>query len=174
MSTEKAKYVREKIELICPCCQKSYLKDFSEFTRNVKLNRPSYCSLSCSRITLNKSKQLHPLQIYFRHTCKNNRNHEVTITLQDLINQWDKQQGKCSYTQVDLKLKTRNSSIRKEKDWYLYASLDRIDSDKGYTKDNIEFVSLGINYMKNTCKKSEVIEFLNIICKNLTTSLSST
>ena len=58
-------------------------------------------------------------------------------------------------------------ALYKYNDWYLYASVDRIDSSKPYSIDNIEFVSVGINYLKNRFKKSEVIEFLNIISHNL-------
>lgn len=39
------------------------------------------------------------------------------------------------------------------------ASLDRIDSDKGYTKDNVEWICLFVNLGKNEYSKEEVKEF---------------
>ena len=43
------------------------------------------------------------------------------------------------------------------------ASLDRIDSSKGYIKGNIQFISTPINYMKSTMTDSEVKSFLKLI-----------
>lgn len=39
------------------------------------------------------------------------------------------------------------------------ASLDRIDSSKGYVKGNVEFVCLLINMAKNSYSKKEVSSF---------------
>ena len=49
---------------------------------------------------------------------------------------------------------------------YEKASLDRIDSSKGYTKDNVEFVSTSINYMKNSMSKEDTLELIQIIKSN--------
>lgn len=43
------------------------------------------------------------------------------------------------------------------------ASLDRIDSSKGYIKGNVQFVSLPINYMKSTKSDIEIRQFLKQI-----------
>lgn len=40
------------------------------------------------------------------------------------------------------------------------ASLDRIDSTKGYVKGNVEFVCLAINYAKNNFKKEEMMSLI--------------
>lgn len=39
------------------------------------------------------------------------------------------------------------------------ASIDRIDPDKGYTKGNIEIISLKANVMKNNASKEELVTF---------------
>lgn len=41
------------------------------------------------------------------------------------------------------------------------ASVDRIDSSKGYIPGNIQFVSTCINYMKNTMSDSDI----RLMCK---------
>ena len=43
------------------------------------------------------------------------------------------------------------------------ASLDRIDSSKGYIDGNVEFVCYGINLAKNNFSKSEMLNFINSI-----------
>jgi hypothetical protein len=42
-------------------------------------------------------------------------------------------------------------------------SLDRIDSNKGYIKDNIQFLSLIAQFAKNKFEEKDVIEF----CKSV-------
>ena len=43
------------------------------------------------------------------------------------------------------------------------ASLDRIDSTKGYTKNNIQWVHKTINKMKNVLHDEEFIQWCNLI-----------
>jgi len=65
------------------------------------------------------------------------------ITIEDAETQFVQQNGKCALTGMPIKpCVTRHSSG----DWT--ASLDRIDSDKGYTKDNIQWVHKDVNRMK--------------------------
>lgn len=45
------------------------------------------------------------------------------------------------------------------------ASLDRIDSSKGYTKDNVQLVAFIVNYMKNALSESEFLTICNGIVK---------
>jgi len=48
--------------------------------------------------------------------------------------------------------------------WYTY-SLDRIDTTKGYTKDNVQVITYLANTMKNKASKSELITFAKNILK---------
>ena len=74
------------------------------------------------------------------------RNQEVNITIEDLKNQWDEQNGVCVFSGVKLEL---SSYTKIEKDPIFSASLDRIDSSKGYITGNIRWVSRTVNWMKN-------------------------
>lgn len=45
------------------------------------------------------------------------------------------------------------------------ASLDRIDSSKGYEIGNIQFISTAINYMKNTMSHEDTLKLCKIIAE---------
>ena len=47
------------------------------------------------------------------------------------------------------------------------ASLDRIDSNKGYIKGNVQFISTAINYMKNNMSNEDTVKLCKIIAKRV-------
>jgi hypothetical protein len=87
---------------------------------------------------------------------------QFNVTIEDLKQVWDKQNGICKYTGIKLTLpihsKKRNPDVQ-----YKMASVDRIDSSKPYTADNIQFVSRSINYAKNTMTDQEMRDFIALI-----------
>ena len=176
----KYKQHRKLITLNCDCCGCSYEKPLSEYNRNQKFGRHSFCSRSCAMKFLSnnrtqamkdysnseKNKQLllnlnntyyvrYPEKIfsYFLRNCRK-RYKECTLTLSDLQAQWDKQNGICPYSGLKMTL---------EFGYMNSASLDRIDSSKGYMKNNIQFVVLPINYLKNSYSDLDVKRFLKSI-----------
>lgn len=90
------------------------------------------------------------------------RNILFKLTKQDLWDQWVLQEGKCKYTNIDLLINFTSTTLYKQ----CTASLDRIDSSKGYEIGNIEWVHKKINIMKNKFTKPEFIEFCNLVTKN--------
>lgn len=78
---------------------------------------------------------------------------KMDITPQDIKNQYIKQDGKCYYTGVDLIL-PKNFIVAVHED---VVSVDRIDSSKGYTPENIQLVNKKINNMKNVFSSEEFI-----------------
>ena len=93
---------------------------------------------------------------------KISRGKEVNIDTKYLKEIWNLQNGKCSYTgiQMILPLTTKEyhhiHSLEK-------ASLDRIDSSQGYIRGNVEFVCMFINLAKNSYSKSEMINLISKI-----------
>ena len=169
---------RKLITFVCDCCGKEAKKPLSEYNRNKKLGRKNFCSRSCAIRYANKNKlhtftdkcREHLLSICnnqideytsFRYILRSvyKRFKEVDIDLEYLKQLWETQKGICPYTGIKLKLPTyKNHNF-----YFDCASLDRIDSSKGYIKGNVQFISLPINYMKSTKSDIEVKQFLKQI-----------
>jgi hypothetical protein len=82
-----------------------------------------------------------------------NRLKEYDLDEEYLDSIWN---GKCAITGIDIQLKQGKSNL-------LTASLDRIDSSKGYVKGNVQFVCYGINLAKNSFTDKDVLEFVRQI-----------
>src|SRR3989304_2436451 len=67
------------------------------------------------------------------------------ITLEDVLKIYEIQKGSCALTNIEFSL---NRLGRKSKNPFA-PSLDRIDSDKGYTKENIRLVCVIVNLALN-------------------------
>ena len=169
--------MRKQEIVVCNHCRKEFLKDSSEVKRNFKLNRFNYCSLSCSKKTKqnlellkkirynntshlnsnNRKDKYSHLRIHYRKI--QSRNKDFNLTLEDMLEIWNNQQGKCVYTKVDL----QPTKYKGYNDPRYTMSVDRIDSTKGYTKSNIQFVSVSMNYMKHTMTHKQVLEYLQFL-----------
>ena len=79
---------------------------------------------------------------------KRARNQELDFdfTLEDLVKIWIKQAGLCALTGVELDNKAGSPSQKNP----FRASVDRVDSDKGYTRDNIRLLCHWANNAKST------------------------
>ena len=90
------------------------------------------------------------------------KKHQCNIDIVYLKELWNKQNGICPYTGIKMilpKNTKENQSIHSPKK----ASLDRIDSSKEYTKENVEFVCCSVNYAKNSFTREEMKEFFEEI-----------
>lgn len=89
---------------------------------------------------------------------------KVEITTQDIIDMYKKQNGKCALTQKEM---TYKAYVRTKEEQHIMnkknISVDRIDSSKGYTKDNIQLVCAIINRMKTDMTNDEFEEWCNIV-----------
>lgn len=172
--------MRKTIELRCaePTCGKLFRRYIGEHNRSLKLGRAEYCSRTCQGDACenlgafkgkghvdclradNRRDEYTGFRYYLRKA--KDRIPESNITLADIKLQWERQQGRCAYTQLPITLKHDNGGDVGKKP-YQIASLDRIDSAKPYNKGNIQFVSLSINLMKSTMSDEETKEFLVLI-----------
>lgn len=170
---------RKMGKVTCVNCGIEFEKSQSEINRSEKLNRRHFCSRQCVG---SYSSNWHNPNAYryditkhsgwrkdeytkFRYHYRNikNRFKDVEITMDDMKEIWEEQKGICPFTGVKLKL---SSYTNIEKNILLSASLDRIDSNKGYIKDNIRWVSRGINLMKSNSSDKELWEMCRFIYEN--------
>ena len=179
--TLPASYKNRKVtEFKCENCGQDAVKTTSEYNRNVNSGKKNFCCQSCATIYNNKhrdyevsDKLLEHLKTIrpnkrdeftpFRYTmkCVKQRTKEYNIDLQYLKDLWESQQRICPYTNLQLVLPEEDYT--KDQDITTRASLDRIDSNKGYVRGNVQFVSTPINYMKNTMSDRQTKEFLKRI-----------
>ncbi len=92
------------------------------------------------------------------------------ITSKDIYNLWIEQNKKCSLSGVDISFTNTNTSTKKKHSKYdliCTASVDRIDSSKGYTLDNIQLLHKDINMIKKDYSQDYFIEMCRLISKNL-------
>jgi hypothetical protein len=162
---------RKLTKVICDNCGIEFEKADSEAKRNMQKNRRNFCSRHCvgktmiANISEEKRNKVIPIRTKdkysgFREFIRRvkNRNHEHDIDLDYLVDLWNKQNGKCIYTNIDMILPhgvKRGTSFT--------ASLDRIDSSMGYMKGNVQFTLTAINYMKNDMTHEQTIDLINLI-----------
>lgn len=88
---------------------------------------------------------------------------ENALTIDYLVEQWELQKGRCPYSGVKL----IHADVYRNKKHNLteIASLDRINSEYGYIKGNVQFVSAVCNFAKRNMSHEEMLEFCKIIAE---------
>ena len=86
----------------------------------------------------------------------------VSITIKDAWDLLTKQDWKCAITGKAIMLPSRTKGEETT------ASLDRIDSTKGYTLDNIQWVHKRINWMKSNMSMNEFVDFCKAVVNHQT------
>lgn len=81
------------------------------------------------------------------------KGHEVNVSIEDLARLFEEQGEKCALTGIPLVLWTKKGN----------ASIDRIDSKKGYIKGNVQWVDKRVNMMKNAIPEAEFVELCRLI-----------
>lgn len=81
------------------------------------------------------------------------KNREWSVTPEELWSLWLRQDGRCIYTNLEL--------IHGET-----ASLDRIDSSKGYVLENLQWVHRDINRMKSDFDADYFVQLCSLVRTN--------
>lgn len=157
-SRECADIARRGCDIIeCPTCNKMFKQ---------KKTKQIYCSLLCTP----PIKQIDEYSPFLTHMGgaikrmkKRNMEDQLDFDKVFLKELWERQEGKCAITGIRMMLEKDASSRRAREKKPHKASLDRIDSSKPYTKDNVQFICMCVNYMKNTFQNDEIVEFIESI-----------
>lgn len=161
----------ERVKLVCSFCGNTFERLPCEYrkskARAVGEYKPT-CSNRCRVEHLNKIRRrddFTPFRKMFYKTKFTSRKHKQgNLTLEDVYNQWVKQDGVCPYTGVKMILPaTSHDSKGYSPKW---ASIDRVDSSKPYDKENIQIVCLSINFAKSSFSDSEFKAFIQEIIPN--------
>ena len=82
------------------------------------------------------------------------KNREFELLVNDVVKQWEKQNGKCYYTGLDMTIAPNN---------WNHFSIDRINSLEGYTTDNIVLCTHIVNLMKNDLPHDIFLEYCAMV-----------
>jgi hypothetical protein len=144
----------------CKCeCGKIKLVNES----NLKTNKSTSCG-TCKRLGENNSgwkgyKQISGHYWINLKKAAERRNIPFQVNMEEAWEVFEKQNGKCAYSGIELqhsRSKKKNNNV---------ASIDRIDSSKPYTKDNIQWVNAIINTMKWNHSEEEFLNLIKMIAK---------
>jgi len=128
--------------------------------KDVDENNKKFCSKECKNKN-NKSEYYHYLKGVEKRA--NHKKLPFDLTESYIKNLLEiKQNNKCSITGCFIKIKNK----KEESILYETASLDRIDNKKGYTEDNVQWVMLGINYMRLDFDIDDLHKTLKLIIEN--------
>ena len=145
------KAAKDGLQWVCKSCDNARQRvrrvekrtEMLEYGRNYQAKRRTDFNYRLQML-LNASKQ--------RALVKNR---EHTITLQDIKDKYPSN-GKCPIFGVDLEF--GNTGFRDNS-----PSIDRIDSNKGYTPDNIQLISWKANSIKRNASLEELILLVNYL-----------
>jgi len=89
--------------------------------------------------------------------------YEIDISISDIVEQYKKQNYKCVLTGLPIDFGNQTVAA---KDRIVTVSVDRIDSSKGYLKDNIQLVHKDLNTMKFDYPQEYFIEMCKLVANN--------
>ena len=121
--------------------------------KDSKNHENRYCSRECRNYKFEKIKT------YFNLVKRNAKKRNIIF---DLDFEYVKElfKNKCAITNAEIRFDYGKTTL------YSTPSLDRKDSNKGYIKGNVQWVMLGINYMKLNYSDEELHKTLKIIVEN--------
>jgi hypothetical protein len=87
---------------------------------------------------------------------------EHWVDVEFLAGLFERQLGKCALSGIQMEIVGKRGSD----EYWKSISIDRIDSSKGYTEDNVQLVCTGVNYMKKDMSDEMFIHFCKTVMEN--------
>lgn len=116
--------------------------------QNLKNKRSQQCQ-SCRKVEMFKGiEELSGTYLIFLQHSAKKRNLEFNLTKEYLWKIYIQQNRKCALSGINIEFCTKHFSQPKYFTAHQTASLDRIDSTKGYIEGNVQWVHKNVNQMK--------------------------
>jgi hypothetical protein len=96
----------------------------------------------------------------------NRKRKEFNITIKYLWNIFLKQNRKCALTGLEIGFEGTGMENKCKKTNKRTASLDRINSNKGYVKGNVQWLHKDINIMKNDLDTKTFLRYCSLVNEN--------
>ena len=124
--------------------------------KKCKFFRQEYTNSGKQNVTFTGFEGIHGQRWAAIHCGAERRNLEFSIKIEDMWDMYIQQNKKCALTGLPIKFGRRNYDETT-------ASLDRIDSKKGYIKGNVQWVYKDVNFMKWDLDQNHFINLCHII-----------
>jgi hypothetical protein len=163
IGAEKGKYIFARnytliFKMRCDC-GKEY---------NARYYASKICVKSCGCIPNKPSKCLYGEIILSSWTKlvyeAKQRNLEFSISPEYIWNIFLQQERKCRFSGLELILAKSN---KERESGCATASLDRIDSSKGYIEGNVQWIHKDLNFMKSNMSDKEFINWCSLVTDNI-------
>jgi hypothetical protein len=153
----KHKQCTNGLRKICKVCEKKKLKIYYEANKEHILKR-NQTYRDINGMWYNKSVE-HRLRYIIQLGKQRAKKKGIAFNLDlpFLLALWEKQSGKCVYSGVPLEYQDNHPHT---------VSLDRIDSSKEYTEDNVQFVCTIVNYIKQRFEEKAFFNFCLSVAQN--------
>lgn len=90
------------------------------------------------------------------------RGYAVAIKIADAWRLFVAQEGKCALSGMPLRMRGRKSEERRSRGT---ASLDRIDSTRGYVRGNVQWVHKDVNLLKNNFDEEYLLQMCRLVVR---------
>lgn len=153
-----------KVILVCPNCHKNFEIKNSKYKYLKKLGKEKFitCSKSC-RVAFTSQQKRSPyspfLQMFYA-SSHNAKGIPCELSLSDIADMWKRQNGLCDYSGVPMFIPKCAHDKTKTP---FKVSIDRIDSNLPYTKENTHLVCAFVNLGKNRHNDKAIKEFFEIL-----------
>lgn len=145
----------------CLLCNKEFFKAAAQLTRT----HTNACGCSKNFIGRRNKNFRGYEQIHLSFFNKiiagaKERNLEFNITIEQIWDLFIKQERRCNLSGLKLYFGKANRENTT-------ASLDRIDSSKGYTIDNVQWLHKSVNFIKQNCDDDYFISICKLVADNM-------
>ena len=150
-----------------PCFKCKETKEVSLFFKHNQTSDGyhSWCKSCCTEGNIKSRAKVYSTiegrAKIFLQSCKRSaakRNQEFSLTIEDIVSFWNKQNKTCAYSGVEMTLDAGKLNT---------VSIERINSEVGYTKENTVLVCYIVNRMKSDFKYEDFYSYCSQIAQFL-------